>query len=104
MLDLVSSLVSAAENLGNRLHPVTAANLADLVRIMNCYYSNLIEGHNTLPRDIQRALADQFASEGQKRNLQIEARAHIEVQRSIDKLARSWNAAWLRRWRIISSP
>ena len=24
---------------------------------MNCYYSNLIEGHNTRPRDIERALA-----------------------------------------------
>ena len=23
----------------------------------NCYYSNLIEGHNTRPRDIERALA-----------------------------------------------
>ncbi|ASV84481.1 hypothetical protein CES85_5275 [Ochrobactrum quorumnocens] len=30
--------------------------LADLVRSMNCYYSNLIEGHNTHPVDIERAL------------------------------------------------
>jgi hypothetical protein len=27
------------------------ASLADLVRAMNCYYSNLIEGHNTHPVD-----------------------------------------------------
>ena len=25
---------------------------------MNCYYSNLIEGHNTTPREIERALQD----------------------------------------------
>ena len=31
--------------------------LADLVRAMNCYYSNLIEGHDTHPVDIERAHA-----------------------------------------------
>jgi hypothetical protein len=40
------------------LHPRTTANLADLVRVMNCDHSNLIEGHNTKPHDIERALAD----------------------------------------------
>ncbi|MDE0540159.1 MAG: hypothetical protein OXH94_15705 [Rhodospirillales bacterium] len=30
--------------------------LADPVRSMNCYYSNLIEGHDTHPVDIERAL------------------------------------------------
>src|SRR5438093_5841004 len=56
----------------------------DLVRSMNCYYSNLIEGHNTVPRDIERALAQNYSSEPEKRNLQLEAVAHIEVQRKID--------------------
>jgi len=28
--------------------------LADLIRSMNCYYSNLIEGHDTHPIDIER--------------------------------------------------
>src|SRR6185312_14855973 len=55
--DLVAELSAASAELGNTLHPLTAANLADLVRIMNAYYSNLIEGHNTRPRDIERALA-----------------------------------------------
>jgi hypothetical protein len=48
--------LSAAATLDDKLHPHTASNLADLVRIMNTYYSNLIEGHNTRPRDIERAL------------------------------------------------
>jgi hypothetical protein len=30
--------------------------LANLVRSMNCYYSKLIEGHDTHPVDIERAL------------------------------------------------
>ena len=53
--DLIADLTSASERLGSRLPPHTAANLADLVRVMNCYYSNLIEGHHTKPREIERA-------------------------------------------------
>ncbi len=84
--DLIANLTAAAERLGGKLHPSTTANLADLVRVMNCYYSNLIEGHNTTPRDIERALANDLDGEEPRRNLQIEARAHIRVQRKIDRL------------------
>jgi hypothetical protein len=45
--DLVAELAAASATLGRALNPRTAANLAGLVRIMNTYYSNLIEGHNT---------------------------------------------------------
>lgn len=60
LLDLLAELPVAATRLGARLSPRTAASLADLVRVMNCYYSNLIEGHNTRPRDIVRAWGDEF--------------------------------------------
>ena len=82
--DLVSELSTATSALDSRLHIKTAANLADLVRTMNCYYSNLIEGHNTKPRDIERALAGDFDTDENRRNLQTEAAAHIRVQRRID--------------------
>ncbi|MGE0290072.1 MAG: hypothetical protein AB7P16_27625 [Bradyrhizobium sp.] len=59
--------------------------LGRLARSMNCYYSNLIEGHHTHPIDIQRALAGNYDAAPGKRNLQLEARAHIEVQQSIDE-------------------
>lgn len=57
LADIAIELQRAADNLGRGLHPESAAELADLVRVMNSYYSNLIEGHNTRPRDIERALA-----------------------------------------------
>ncbi|MCP4667847.1 MAG: Fic family protein [Deltaproteobacteria bacterium] len=84
--DLVADIVSTAGSLGNRLHPLTAANLADMVRVMNCYYSNLIEGHNTRPRDIERAMNDDLDDVEDRRSLQLEARAHIRVQAQIDDL------------------
>src|SRR4249919_1582105 len=79
LADLISDLVSRSATLGNRLHPKTAASLADLVRVMNCYYSNLIEGHNTRPADIETALRDDFDANDARRDLQLEARAHIRV-------------------------
>jgi Fic family protein len=83
--DAIAELVRAATTLGSRLHPRTASGLAELVSIMNCYYSNLIEGHRTRPKDIERALADDLDS-GTRRDLQLEARAHIRVQREIEAL------------------
>jgi Fic family protein len=82
--DLITELVATAVPLGSKLHPRSAASLAELVALMNCYYSNLIEGHNTRPRDIERALAEEIAPGGERRDLQLEARAHIRVQREID--------------------
>lgn len=86
ILDLVAELSRTAAGLGHRLSSRSAENLADLVRVMNCYYSNLIEGHNTTPREIERALGDRFENAEDRRNLQLEARAHIKLQREIDRL------------------
>src|SRR3954453_18167649 len=89
LADLIAELSRAAERLGSRLHPTTAASLAELVRVMNCYYSNLIEGHNTRPLDIERALANELPADPDRRDLQLEALAHIRVQREIDRLSAS---------------
>lgn len=82
--DDILSLVAEANQLAGRIHPILRESIGDLVRSMNCYYSNLIEGHDTHPRDIDRALANNFSSEPKKRDLQKEAVAHIHVQRLID--------------------
>ena len=82
--DLVVSLIQATSSLKAILRPRMTETLGNLVRNMNCYYSNLIEGHNTTPRDIERALVEDFSSNPAKRDLQLEAKAHIEVQKLID--------------------
>jgi Fic family protein len=51
---------------------------------MNCYYSNLIEGHDAHPVDIERALKNDYSNDARKRDLQLEAKAHINVQKWID--------------------
>jgi Fic family protein len=82
--DDIIPLVAEANRLAGRIHPILLESIGSLVRSMNCYYSNLIEGHDTHPRDIDRALANDFSIEPKKRDLQKEALAHIHVQELID--------------------
>ena len=51
--ELTCDILKAAGRLTGQVHsPLVLKRVADLVRQMNCYYSNLIEGHKTIPRDM----------------------------------------------------
>lgn len=83
--DMAMELAKKGSALAATLHPIVRKSIGELVRSMNCYYSNLIEGHDTHPRDIDRALRGDLSTNQKQRNLQLEAKAHIEVQRLIDE-------------------
>ncbi len=85
LADLVVELTAASTGLRRSLPDGVVRALSDLVRSMNCYYSNLIEGHDTHPVDIERALNEDYSADPNKRDLQLEARAHIAVQKWIDE-------------------
>lgn len=87
--DLAVELASSAAGLAGKLSGETVRAVSSLVRSMNCYYSNLIEGHNTHPVDIERALRGDYSHEPHKRDLQLESFAHIEVQALIDGTSRN---------------
>lgn len=84
LTDLALDLVASSAGFRRSLPEGVVLALTTLVRAMNCHYSNLIEGHHTHPVDIERALKDDFSSNREQRNLQLEARAHIAVQEWID--------------------
>ncbi len=78
---LTSAIKRRAGHLGALLpSPIVTQRIAVLVREMNSYYSNLIEGHKTLPADIEKALNDQFSKQPDKRANQHLARSHIQVE------------------------
>jgi hypothetical protein len=52
LTDLALDLTQKSAGFRRSLPPTLLASLADLVRAMNCYCSNLIEGHDTHPVDI----------------------------------------------------
>ena len=82
--DRALELAQRAAGLRRGLPESLLPPLATLVRSMNCYYSNLIEGHDTHPVDIERALRRDYSADPRKRDLQREAQAHIAVQSWID--------------------
>lgn len=89
LIGLAAELSEASACLDATLVPSTARSLSALVENMNCYYSNLIEGHKTLPIDIERALQEATERVGTK-DLQSLALAHIEAdqwakQQSLDQ-------------------
>jgi Fic family protein len=84
LADLGVELVRQSAALGSRLRGPTREAAIALLRQMNSYYSNLIEGHNTQPIDIERAMKQEYAEEPAKRLLQLESKAHIEVQELIE--------------------
>ena len=83
--DLAVELTAHSAGFRRSLPDGILTALANLVRSMNCYYSNLIEGHDTHPIDIERALKEDYSTNTEKRNLQLEAKAHITVQQWIDE-------------------
>jgi Fic family protein len=81
LADLTCEILRHAGSLPAQIpSPVVRARLARLVREMNSYYSNLIEGHKTVPCDIERALRQDFSENPQERANQHLNRAHIEVE------------------------
>src|SRR5215469_16342507 len=63
LTDLTLELAQKSAAFRGSLPESLLVSLAALVRSMNCYYSNLIEGHDTHPIDIERARSEEHTSE-----------------------------------------
>lgn len=85
LMELAVDLAAKSAGFRRSLPDGVVSALADLVRAMNCYYSNLIEGHDTHPVEIERAMQNDYSEEPRKRDLQQEALAHVTVQKWIDE-------------------
>jgi len=65
---------------------VVRSEVAQLVCEMNSYYSNLIEGHKTLPRDIEKALKNNFSLSVKDQRNQRMSVAHIKTEKSMRQM------------------
>ena len=84
LMDLAIDLAAKSSGFRRSLPGGIYTALAKLVRTMNCYYSNLIEDHNTHPVDIERSMEGDYSDDPEKRDLQLEAKAHVICQEWID--------------------
>lgn len=90
--NLVTILISRSAKLSGALHPITQKALGAVFRPMNSYYSNLIEGHDTHPIDIEKALNNDYSDNKSKRILQEEALAHISLYQKIEEEIKADNS------------
>jgi len=79
------AVVERSLRLSSGAHPATVASLQELVREMNSYYSNRIEGQSTHPLNIERALRQDFSEKPDVAQLQRLALAHIEAERELEQ-------------------
>lgn len=84
LLAKAGEITQLATQLASSCHPLTCAALRELVRAMNSYYSNRIEGQSTHPLNIERALRREFATQPDIARLQRVALAHIEAERELE--------------------
>ena len=78
------AVVDKAAQLKATAHEHTRNQLRELVRSMNSYYSNLIEGQSTHPVNIDRALRHDFSTKPDVARRQRLALAHIEAERELE--------------------
>ncbi|MDR9417909.1 Fic family protein [Gracilimonas sp.] len=84
LVDLAMEVFRREAELGGLVHPLTRKKIARLLRHINSYYSNRIEGEHTNPVDIERAVRKEYSKDEEKKRLQKLSVAHIEVQKLID--------------------
>ena len=80
-------LIQKSARLGNGIHFTTIASIQELVRSMNSYYSNRIEGQSTHPANIERALVKDFSDQPNTAKLQRIAIAYIDAEKELEKFA-----------------
>jgi len=76
-------------------------SLALVLRAMNSYYSNKIEGQHTYPADLEAALHNNFSADAEVKRRQELAIAHMDVELQLEGIAKavSWldqfDASWI---------
>lgn len=85
LVDLAMEVYREGAELGGLVNPITRNRISELLRHINSYYSNRIEGEHTNPVDIERAVRQEYSADTKKKRLQQLSVAHIKVQKLIDE-------------------
>ncbi|QLA13837.1 Fic family protein [Desulfolutivibrio sulfodismutans DSM 3696] len=81
--DMAQEVATSSAALEGGIAIETARGLGDRLRLLNSYYSNLIEGHKTTLPEIERALARDFVEAPGRRYAQELCAAHVMVEREL---------------------
>lgn len=79
-------VIEKGHKLQGALSASARCRVKELVRSMNSYYSNRIEGESTHPVNIERALKKDFSAKPETAKLQRLAVAHIDAERELEAM------------------
>ncbi|MBC7415547.1 MAG: Fic family protein [Herminiimonas sp.] len=88
LLAQAGRIVQASLKLTASASETARDTIRELVRSMNSYYSNRIEGQSTHPLDIARALSNDFSQQPDIAKLQRIAVAHIDAEKELESKLR----------------
>ncbi len=90
MLERAHQLIRKADRLSGAYATGALPSLRQMLRSMNSYYSNRIEGQHTLPLEIEQALRNDYAKDSDKARRQRLALAHMATEAQIEQLSPQW--------------
>ncbi len=100
--DMAQEIVRASAGLDGKVVGETAIALGDRLRLINSYYSNLIEGHKTTIPDIESALRKAFDQDPEKKYAQELCAAHVDTERCFMQLIEARQEANICEHRFLS--
>lgn len=92
LLERAHDLIRLADKLTGACPPGALTDLRTLLRSMNSYYSNRIEGQHTLPLEIEQALRDDYSRDADKARRQRLALAHMATEAQLEAHWAGWSA------------
>ena len=93
VLERASDLIRKGDRLAGWSPAGALPGLRQMLRAMNSYYSNRIEGQHTLPLEIEQALHNDYAADADKARRQRLAVAHMATEAQLEVLCRQWSSA-----------
>jgi Fic family protein len=91
LLERAHDLQRAADRLAGLCQPGALADVRILLRAMNSYYSNKIEGQHTLPLEIEQALHNDYSHDAEKARRQRLALAHMSTEQQLEEQWHVWD-------------
>ena len=92
LLEQAGDVIRATDRLAGMCQPGALVGLRALLRAMNSYYSNRIEGQHTLPLEIEQALRNDYSKDADKARRQRLALAHMQTEAQLEQRCGQWSA------------
>ncbi len=90
LLEQAHDLIRHADQLSGKCQPGALPGLRMLLRAMNSYYTNRIEGQHTLPVEIEQALRHDYSADADKARRQRLAVAHMAAEQALEQRWPQW--------------